>query len=65
MVPRAAGAGASLRGGGHGVDTLGTARLDIKQAGALRASYSEGPIYALTTTEPTIVPVLAVLWLDE
>jgi hypothetical protein len=50
-----------------GVDTLGTARLwlDIKQAGALRASYSEGPIYALTTTEPTIVPVLAVLWLDE
>jgi hypothetical protein len=35
-----------------GVDTLGTARLwlDIKQAGALRASYSEGPIYALTRT---------------
>jgi hypothetical protein len=26
---------------------------------------SSGPVYALTTTEPAIVPVHAVLWLDE
>jgi len=75
-IPRSRFQPGDILGGEGGIrgaqEELAVARIpgSIQQRkGAFDSSTNDacvgGGIYALTTTEPTIVPVLAVLWLDE